>query len=78
MLYHKTEDPYYVKNFLGHKNLKNTEIYITIEHTMFGESGNDEFPVKVTEKPEEIKALLEVGFEHICQKDNLIFLRKRK
>jgi len=27
---------------------------------------------------EEIKALLEVGFEYVCQKDGLIFLRKRK
>jgi integrase len=30
MLYHKTKDFYYVKDFLGHKSLKNTEIYITI------------------------------------------------
>ncbi len=33
---------------------------------------------KVTEKSEEIKTLLEVGFEYVCQKDSLIFLRKRK
>jgi hypothetical protein len=45
---------------------------------MFGESGNDEFAVKVAEDPKEIKALLEVGFEYVCQKDTLIFLRKRK
>jgi len=37
-----------------------------------------ESTVKVTEKPEEVKALLEVGFEYVCQKDNLIFLRKAK
>lgn len=24
--YHRTHDPYYVKQFLGHKSLKNTEI----------------------------------------------------
>jgi integrase len=77
-LYHKTKDPYYVKNFLGHKSLKNTEIYITVEHTLFGEGGNDEFTVKVAEDPKEIKSLLEVGFECVCQKDTLIFLRKRK
>jgi len=34
--------------------------------------------VKVTEKPEEVKAFLEVGFEYVCQKDSLMFLRKRK
>jgi hypothetical protein len=39
---------------------------------------NDEFNVKVAEKPEEIKALLEVGLEYVCQKDGLMFFRKRK
>ena len=73
----KTKDPYYVKNFLGHKSLKSTEIYINIEHTLF-EPSDDAFTVKVAEKPEEVKALLEIGFEYVCQKDNLIFLRKRK
>jgi len=77
MEYHKTKDPYYVKQFLGHKSLRNTEIYITIERTLF-ESTSDEFTVRVVERPEEVKALLEVGFEYVCQKDNLIFLRKRK
>jgi hypothetical protein len=32
--------------------------------------------MKAAEKPEEIKALLEVGFEYICQKDGLALLRK--
>jgi hypothetical protein len=31
-----------------------------------------------SKKPEEIKELLEAGFEYVCQKDTLIFLRKRK
>jgi len=39
---------------------------------------NDEFNVKVAEKSDEIKALLEVGFEYVCQKDSLMFFRKRK
>ena len=51
---------------------------ITIERTMFGENGNDQFTVRVAEDTKEIKALLEVGFEYVCQKDRLIFLRKRK
>ena len=73
----RTHDPYFVKQFLGHKSLKNTEIYINIERTLF-EPGDDEFTVKVTDKPEEVKSLLEVGFEYVCNKDNPIFLRKRK
>ena len=78
MLYHQTKDPYYVQHFLGHKKLTSTEIYINIEHTIFEASNNDEFTVRVTEKAEEIKALLEIGFEYVCQKDSLIFLRKRR
>ncbi len=77
MLYHQTKDPCYVKDFLGHKPLASTEIYINIKRTMF-ESACDEFTVRVTEKPEENKTLLETGFEHVCSKDSLIFLRKRK
>jgi len=76
-LYHQTKDPYYVKHFLGHKSLTSTEVYINIERTMF-ESTCDEFTVKVAEKPDEVKALLETGFEYVCTKDNLAFLRKRK
>jgi integrase len=77
MLYRETRDIHYVQRFLGHKSIVNTEIYINIADTIF-ESKSDEFTVKVVEKPEEIKRLLEAGFENVCQKDNLIFLRKRK
>jgi integrase len=77
MLYHQTKDPYYVKQFLGHKSLKNTEIYINIERSLFGEY-SDEFTVRVASKPEEIKELLETGFDYICEKDGLMFFRKRR
>jgi len=72
MLYHQTKDPYYVKQFLGHKTLKSTEIYINIEKTIFGEY-SDEFVVKFASKPEEVKALLEAGFDYVCEKDGLMF-----
>jgi len=39
---------------------------------------DDKFIVMAVNKPEEIKKLLEVGFEYVCQKDDLTFLRKRK
>jgi hypothetical protein len=78
MEYHRTKDIIYVQHFLGHKDIKNTMIYITVEYTVFGAGANDEFSVRVTEKPDEIKTLLEVGCEYVCQKDNLVFMRKRK
>ena len=77
MEYHKTKDPWHVKRVLGHKSLKSTEIYINIEQALF-EEAPEEFHVKVAEKPDEIKALLEVGFEYVCERDGLMFFRKRK
>jgi hypothetical protein len=68
----------YVQHVLVHKGVKNTMIYATIEYITFGAGANDEFVVRVAEKPEELEALLEVGFEYFCQKDDLAFLRKRK
>jgi len=63
--------------FLGHKEVRNTEIYITIEETMFQKS-SDEFTVRVASTPEEIKLLLEAGFDYVCEKDGLPHFRKRK
>jgi len=37
----------------------------------------DEFKLE-WETDEEIKTLLEVGFDYVCQKDVFVFLRKRK
>jgi integrase len=77
-LYHYTKDIYYVQQFLGHKNIRNAMVYINIEYTLFEAGTNDQFTVKVVEKPEQMKILLKVGFEYVYNKDNLIFLRKRK
>jgi len=77
MLYHQTHDPLYVKEFLGHKKLDTTLLYIQIEKTLYRDD-SDEFTVKVARDPEEIKALLEVGFQYICEKDGLLYFRKRK
>jgi integrase len=47
MEYHKTKDIFHVKNFLGHKSVKNTEIYINIENAMF-EPSSDEFVLRLS------------------------------
>ena len=77
MEYHKTKDILHVQRLLGHKNIENTMIYIDVERALF-QTSNDEFHVRVAKSPEEIKALLEVGFEYVCEKDGLLFFRKRK
>jgi integrase len=75
-LYHKTRDILRVKKFLGHKTLMSTMIYIDIEKAIYGQM-SQEFTVRVAEEPEEIKKLLEAGFEYVCEKDRLMFFRKR-
>jgi len=78
MEYHKTKDILHVKEFLGHRSLDSTLTYINIERAIFGAGEHSEFHVKTAQTPEEVKALLEVGFEYICEKDGLLFFRKRK
>jgi len=78
ILYHQTKDILHVKEFLGHRSLDSTLTYINIERALFNSGDNTEFHVKTAQTPEEIKALLEVGFEYICEKDGLMFFRKRK
>ena len=67
----------YVKRFLGHRNIDSTLLYVQIADTIFKET-TDEFTVKVAKTASEIKSLFEVGFEYVCEKDGLMFLRKRK
>jgi len=67
-----------VKEFLGHAKIENTLLYIQVEQVIFGLSNDDEYNVTATNDREEIKKLLSVGFEYVCQKDELLFFRKRK
>jgi hypothetical protein len=50
---------------------------VNLESTIF-QTENDSFHVKTATTPDELTKLLEVGFEYACQKDGLVFLRKRK
>jgi len=53
-------------------------IYINIEHAIFLNRPPDEFHVRVTQTADEIKALLEAGFDYILEKGGHCFFRKRK
>jgi integrase len=77
MEYHKTHDIFYVQRLLGHKNIQNTAIYITLENTLF-QAKDDEFHVAVAKNLEEACKLVQVGFEYVCDVDNAKVFRKRK
>lgn len=78
MLYHKLKDPFYVRDFLRHKDIRNTTIYINIERSLFQINENDEFTVKAAKDLEEACELLKVGFEYVTEIDNVKVFRKRK
>ena len=52
-------------------------IYINLENAIF-QNSSEEFHVSVAKTPEEVKGLLESGFDYVCGKDGLLFFRKRK
>jgi len=58
-----------LRTCLDTRKSKTRRFYITLERAIFGESSDSEYHVK---------ALLEVGFEYVCEKDGLLFFRRRK
>jgi integrase/rubredoxin len=77
MEYHKTHDIFHVQRLLGHKNIQNTAIYITLENSVF-QAKDDEFHAAVAKNLEEACKLVEIGFEYVCDVDNAKVFRKRK
>ena len=77
VLYNQTKDILYVKQFLGHRKVETTLLYIQLSEVIF-KNTSEEFTVRVAKTKEEITQLLEVGFEYVCEKDGLIYFRKRK
>lgn len=75
-LYHKTKDPYFVQQQLGHKSIKNTELYVQLDHAYF--EGEDEYISKVAKTEKEICFLIEQGFEYVTEFQGSKIFRKRK
>ena len=74
--YHRTKDILYVMQFLGHRNLQHTLIYIQLEQLLL--DTKDEYHVKVTSKVDEAKTLIEIGFEYVTNIGVHKLFRKRK
>lgn len=77
MEYHKTHDVFHVQRLLGHRNIQNTAVYITLENSVF-QAKDDEFHAAVAKNLEEACKLVEVGFEYVCDVDSAKVFRKRK
>jgi hypothetical protein len=77
MEYHKTRDILHVQQVLGHRDLRNTLIYINLEKALF-QNADDEYHVKVAQTLDEATKLLEVGFEYVTDMDGAKLFKKRK
>lgn len=77
MLAHQTRDPFFVKDFMGHKNIMNTMRYIHLSKIIFKHKDN-EFITKVARTVEEARKLIEAGFEKHDEFDGIHIYRKRK
>lgn len=76
ILYHETKDMYYVMMRLGHKNIKNTLLYVQLEEALF--QGETSYISKVAKTEKDICSLVEAGFEYVTEFEGLKIFRKRK
>ena len=74
--YQRTKDILHVMNILGHKNIKNTLVYTHIAEELF--KGEQEFISKVAKNEKDICALVDAGFDYVCDSDEHKMFKKRK
>jgi hypothetical protein len=67
-----------VADFLGHKDLENTRLYIRLEKNLFKNIPNDNFIIKAISTLEEAAKLGEVGSEPFMIANGVQLMRKRK
>ncbi len=76
MIYHETKDMYYTMQRLGHKNIKNTLLYVQLEEALF--QGETNYISKVAKTEKEICNLIGAGFEYVTEFQETKIFRKRK
>ncbi len=76
-LYHQTKDILYVMKFLGHRDVKNTLIYIDLDIACFSKGGDD-YHAKTARTETEALQLIEAGFEYVCDVGEAKIFRKRR
>jgi hypothetical protein len=73
MEYHKTKDILHVMQFLGHKNITNTQKYTQLVNFQ-----SDDYVCKVAKTLTEATQLIEAGLGYITEMENIKLFRKRK
>ena len=78
MEYHFTKDILHVMNFLGHKKVDNTLLYVQLDQKLFKDLPDDSFIIRAAHNQEEVVKLGEVGFEPFDIIEGVHLYRKRK
>jgi integrase len=80
MEYHYKPDLLHVAELLGHKEIRNTRMYIQLEKNLFKNLPNDNFITRVAHNTTEACELIQVGFEYVTGEyhDGGKIFRKRK
>jgi integrase len=78
--YHRTKDLLHVQQFLGHREVKNTMLYIQLDKQLFQNFTEDQFITKIAHNVEESCSLVESNFEYVTGEynDGGKIFRKRK
>ena len=74
MLYQKTKDIVHVQRKMGHRNIKNTLVYIDLADF----NDDEEYIVKVATSIKEACQLVEAGFEYVTDVEYVKLFRRRK
>ena len=77
MEYHATLDMMHVKKILGHKSILSTQVYVNLESALFLQT-DENFVCKVAHDEKEEAELIEAGFQHVNNRNELAFYKKRK
>jgi integrase len=74
--YDKTKDLGFTATLLGHRNWKNTQVYVQILAVLNGT--DQEYTAKVAKTPQEVMELIEQGFQFVLEMEGLRYFKKRK
>ena len=72
----KTKDILHVMQVLGHKNIKNTLIYVQLAEELFRDQ--QDYVSKVAKTEADACALIDAAFEYVCDFDKSKIFRKKK
>jgi integrase len=79
MEYYRTRDIFHVMQFLGHRKIENTLLYIQLANSIFKDH-DDHYVCKVAKTAQEAMQLIELGFEYVTGEyaDGGKLFKKRK